>query len=339
MNTNHNLAITMLDIDHIEPFKNNPRKHPPRQIAMLEAGIRKYGFNNPVLVGAAESNAKGTGNPSHDLIAGHARIIAARNMGMMSVPAIILPHLSEAERRAYRIADNAIALKGEWSLDLLKAQILFQMNFDVEFDAGALGFEIGEIDALMFEAEEGDGDTQPGPDKSASAISTLSTIWSVGPHQIICGNSLDPDVWDKLMRGRKADVVISDMPFNVSVSGHISSSGNFDEFAMASSEMSESEFADMIAKAFALQAAHARDGSLSYQFIDWRSVEVMIREGRKIYDALINLCVWVKPAAGMGFLYRSQHELVCVFRNGKSGLQNARPSCDASNRQEHADDR
>lgn len=322
MKTNHELAITNLRIDQIVPFENNPRKHPPKQIAMLESGIRKFGFNNPLLVGPM-SGASQTGDDSqYDLIAGHARIIAARNIGMTTVPVVILPHLNEQERRAYRIADNAIALKGEWSLDLLASEMAFQFEFDMEFDPGALGFEVGEIDALLFGEEDDDEGGGCQPDMSQPAVSMQGTIWSVASHRIACGNSLDPEVWRALMTGKKADLSINDMPFNVAVQGHISGSGKFDEFAMASGEMSEAEFAEMIGKALTLQAEHAREGSLSYQFIDWRSVELMIREGRKAYSKLINLCVWKKSAAGMGSLYRSQHELICVFRKGETQHRN-----------------
>ncbi len=322
MKSNHELSIIMLSIEQIAPFQNNPRKHPPKQIAMLESAIRKFGFNNPLLLAPASSSPGGPKKPSYELIAGHARVIAARNIGMTTLPVIILPHLSEAERRAYRIADNAIALKGEWSLELLKTELEFVYNFDVEFDAKALGFEAPEVDAILFGEEDEDSGPGRGPDRSRAAISMLGTIWSVEHHRIMCGSSLDSDVWLSLMAGKLADLVLSDMPFNVPVSGHITGSGNFEEFAMASGELSEAEFAEMIAKALTLQAEHARDGSLSYQFIDWRSVELMIREGRKVYNTLINLCVWVKSAAGMGSTYRSQHELIPVFRKGKTSHRN-----------------
>jgi DNA modification methylase len=315
------LEVIELSLDKIEPYDDNPRDHPDEQIAMLKKSVNKHGFNNPVLIGPADDVAG-----KHELIAGHARLQAAKQLGMSTVPAIILSHLDGNERRAYRLADNAIALKGDWSMDLLQEEMAFQMEWDLEFDAEALGFEVGEADALAeafrSEFDEEEEEAPPAPSRERDAISELGTIWQIGPHRIACGSALDPELWGELMDGREADVVISDMPFNVPVNGHVSSSGQHSEFAQASGEMSEQEFADFVRKAFELQERYARPGSLSYQFIDWRSVELMIREGRKIYERLINLCVWVKPAAGMGSLYRSRHELVCVFHKGGAPHQN-----------------
>lgn len=315
------LEIVELPLEMIEPKDRSPRDHPEKELAMLQKGINKFGFNNPPLVGPVDPV---TGK--HELIAGHARLIAAERLGMKSVPAIILGHLDGNERRAYMLADNAIALKGEWSLELRQEEMAFQMDWDVDFDADALGFEMGEADALAeafrSEFDEEEEGAPPAPSRDRDAISDPGTIWQIGPHRIACGSALDPDLWNELVNDRMADVVISDMPFNVPVNGHVSSSGQHSEFTQGSGEMNKAEFADFIRQAFDLQERHARPGSLSYQFIDWRSVELMIRKGRKIYESLINLCVWVKPAADMGSLYRSRHDLICVFRKGGAQHQN-----------------
>jgi hypothetical protein len=308
------LEVIELAIAEIAPFQQNPREHPEKQISMLMKSIQKSGFNNPVLVGRIE-----TASDRHDLIAGHGRIEAAKRLGMTSVPAIVLGHLDANERRAYRVADNAIMLKGEWSIELLRQELSFQLDWDVEFDAGAIGFETGEVDAIVHADLDDEGPIQEpvaDPKRNQKPISQLGTLWKVGPHRIICGDALDPKVWKQLMGERKADVTISDMPYNVPIHGHVSGSGRHAEFATASGEMSEIEFASFIEGSFRLQAEFSRAGSLSYQFIDWRSVEAMIRIGRVAFGKLMNLCVWIKPAAGMGSLFRSQHELVCVFRKG-----------------------
>lgn len=313
------LKIEYVDIDRIAPFENNPRIHPEKQIRMLVASISKSGFNNPLLVAPAKGG-------KHELIAGHGRVEAARRLSITSLPAIVLGHLNANERRAYCIADNAIMLKGEWSLDLLQSELAFQMDWDCEFNADAFGFEIGEADALIKgarrEADANQEQPVEEPDRKEEAITKRGTLWNVGPHRILCGDALDEGCWSALMQNEKANVTISDMPFNVPIRGHVSGSGRHSEFAMASGEMSEDEFARFVSDALELQSRYAHDRSLSYQFIDWRSVELMIREGRRHYDALINLCVWVKSAAGMGSFLRSRHELICVFRKGKATHRN-----------------
>lgn len=308
-------AIIDLPIEKAIFYDDNPRLHPERQITMIEASIRKFDMVNPILV-----------TPNNEIIAGHGRVIAARRLGMKSIPAIMLPHLSEAEVKAFRVADNAIALKGEWSIELLAQEIELVASLDLDFDPIEIGMETGEIDFLISSTKQKATTQLPPalvaePDRSTPAIARIGDVFTIGRHIIVCGNSIDPKVYHSAMGSRLADAVISDMPWNLPAKA-ISGLGAIKhrDFLMAAGEMSAPEFAAFTETVLSNQAMFAKPGALCFQFINWRSVDVVIAGGKKNVGDLVNICVWVKPSGGMGSLWRSRHELVCVFRvqGGKS---------------------
>jgi DNA modification methylase len=304
-----------LSISQIIPYANNPRIHGDRQVDMIEASILKFGMVNPVLV-----------TSNHEIIAGHGRLAAAKKMGMQTIPAIALSHLTEAEVKALRIADNAIALNGEWSLELLGRELELVTSHDLNIKPIELGFETGEID---FHIEMGRNaqldqtavNAPPEPLRSEPAVSRPGDQFVIGPHRVSCGDARDLKVFSALLDGKLADVVISDQPWNLPANA-ISGLGapKHADFIMASGEMSGAEFSAFTHIVLSNQARACKPGALIYQFIDWRSVGLMIAAGSTEVGELINICVWVKQSGGMGSLYRSQHELVCVFRvpGGKS---------------------
>jgi DNA modification methylase len=155
-------------------------------------------------------------------------------------------------------------------------------------------------------------------------VSQTSDIWSLGRHRVFCGNCLDAKSYSTLMEGRQGSMVLTDPPFNVRIDGHATGLGaiHHNNFRMASGEMSEAEFTDFLAHAFALLVQHTVDGSIHFAFMDWRHLPEILAAGKQIYTELKNLCVWVKDNGGMGSLYRSQHELVLVFKNGKNDHRN-----------------
>lgn len=300
------LQITQQPIAKLKPFAKNPREHPPSQIAMLKASISRFGFVAPLLV-----------TPDFDVIAGHGRLIAAKELGLKHVPVIVLPHLSEAEQRALRVADNAIASKGGWSFELLQEELTFVLDGDFQIGALELGFDQGEIDfQLVSSKPKLVAEAVAPPIRSRPSVTQPGDLVTIGGHKLLCSDSTERSSLTRVIEGQSADVVIADLPWNQKVTGHIGGSGaiKHPEFAMASGEMSKDEFRAFTRKALELQAEFSRPGALVYQFIDWRGVNDMISIGEEIFDALINLCVWVKPNGGLGSLYRSRHELICVFR-------------------------
>lgn len=302
------LELVPLPLADIKPYPHNPREHPGSQIAMLVASIRRYGFNAPVLVGA-----------DRELIAGHGRLEAARRIGMAAVPAIVLPHLDEHQRRTYRIADNAITLKGTWSVELLAQEFELITRHDISFDPVEIGFETAEFDGILAGRQADRAvETVPEPDLDRPAVSRPGDIWTTADERfrIICGDSREPATYASLLGADRADMVCSDIPFNVPIDGHVSGAGKVRhaEFPMASGEMSEAEFEAFMRTVLVRQRDFSRPGSVHLQFIDWRSVSPMIAVGREVYGTFLNLCVWVKKNGGMGSLWRSRHELVCAFR-------------------------
>jgi DNA modification methylase len=152
----------------------------------------------------------------------------------------------------------------------------------------------------------------------------LGDVWLLHRHRVLCGSALDAAVFAALMGAEQAAMVFTDPPYNVRIDGHASGLGavHHRPFPMASGEMDSAEFTAFLAKAFRNLAAFSVDGSLHYIFMDWRHVEDLLAASREPYGEPKNLCVWVKDNAGMGSLYRSQHELVFVFKNGRNGHRN-----------------
>jgi DNA modification methylase len=196
---------------------------------------------------------------------------------------------------------------------------------DLGFEVAITGFEVGEIDLILQEAaaeqkaEEEPVEISPGP-----AVTKPGDIWLLGDHRLICGDALEGSTYSALMGGQKADVVFADPPYNVKIDGNVCGKGaiRHREFAMASGEMSESEFVDFLSSSLSLLERHSSDGSVHFICMDWRHAAEVLLAGKRAYDTLLNLCVWTKDNGGMGSFYRSQHELVFVFRKGKGSHRN-----------------
>lgn len=307
------LESVVLAIDRIKPYPNNPKLHPEKQLAMLEASFKRFGMINPILVA-----------PDGELIAGHARYLAAKRMGLASLPAVLLPHLSEAERRAYRIADNRISEKGEWSVELLSREIKLIKTMEVNISPLEIGFEGPEFDKILFASasDEGAVEQVAEPHRDRPAVSRPGDIFSFGDrHRIGCFDAKQRSSFELLLNGERASAVISDQPWNLPAS-FISGKGKtkHPDFHEAAGEMTRGEFLEFTGTVLRNQAACCLPGALIYQFIDWRSVDVMIEAGKREVGELINICVWSKQSGRFGSPYRSQHELICLFRapGGKS---------------------
>ncbi len=287
----------------------NARTHSRQQIAKIAASIEEFGFTNPVLI---DENAV--------LIAGHGRLAAARQLGLACVPAIRIRHLNAAQKRALALADNRIALDAGWDLEILAAELEALAVCDVDFDVEITGFETGEIDVLIGEEAEAidAADEVPDADPEAAVVSRPGDLWLIGPHRLLCGDATDAAAYTRLMAGREAQMVFADPPYNVPIAGHVSGLGRVRhrEFAMASGEMSAAAFTGFLVTTLGHHAAHSVDGAIHFVCMDWRHMDALLTAGRQVYAELKNLCVWTKTNAGMGSLYRSQHELVFVFKVG-----------------------
>ena len=301
------LQVEYVLLPQLKRSARSPRIHPEKQIVMLARNIDTFGFLVPCL--ADESNR---------LLSGIARVLAAERLGMQEIPVIRIQHLSDAEKRAFIIADDKLAEMGAWDPDILRSELQFFADLKIDFDFSVLGFETPEIDILLDAADCTDDDTAIRLAPNQKAISCVGDLWHAGPHKIYCGDALDVASYEALLGDERARLVFTDPPYNVRIHGHVGGSGGVRhrEFSMASGEMAVDQFASFLTNVMKNLATYSLDGSLHYLFMDWRHCREILAAGNSIYSELKNICVWRKANAGMGSLYRSQHEFVFVFKNG-----------------------
>jgi hypothetical protein len=245
--------LETLPLDQLRPWPCNARTHSRKQIRQIAESIRRFGFTNPVLIDAEER-----------ILAGHDRVMAARELGMATAPCLRVDHMSLAEKRAYVLADNKLALNAGWDEELLALELKELMAADIDFSIDLTGFSIAEVDQLiegLAPEEQGDpaDDRLPDPAQVPSRCQP-GDIWRLGPRRLVCGDALDPAVVRTLMDGEKAEMVFTDPPYNVAIAGNVSGLGKVRhrEFAMASGEMTRDEFAAFLSAAFANLTAHSK---------------------------------------------------------------------------------
>lgn len=302
----HRLDITYRSPLALQPDPRNARTHPRRQIEQISASIAAFGFTNPILV-----------DPEAVVIAGHGRLLAAKALSLPEVPVIELVGLSDAQKRALRLADNKIALNAGWDLEILQQELSELSTIDVGIDLGLTGFSVGEIDVILDGADDPDDEAVPAT--PLTPRTQVGDIWILGDHRIGCGDARDLDFLRKVVgTDTRIDAAFMDPPYNVKISGHAVAKGSHREFAMASGEMNETEFRHFLADSLSTAVSLSRDGAVHFICMDWRHLDDVSAVGRTLYGTLLNLCVWNKSNAGMGSLYRSKHELVFVYRVGSS---------------------
>jgi hypothetical protein len=305
-------AVEAIAITRLRPYPGNARVHSKKQIRQIANSIQRFGFTNPVLI-----------SDDDEIVAGHGRVEAAKLLGMESVPTLRLSHLDAAQRRAYVIADNKLALNAGWDRKLLAMEL--QALVDLDFNVEITGFSLAEIDFVLDEAQ----DSSPDPDQAAdntippladavSAVTRCGDLWLVGRHRLVCGDSRQPETFDRLFGGERADLTFADPPYNVPIDGHVCGLGRIRhrEFAMGVGEMSSEAFTAFLQTTLGHTAASCRDGAIAFVCMDWRHMGELLAAGRTVFSELKNLCVWNKTNGGMGSFYRSKHELVFVFKIG-----------------------
>ena len=289
-------------------YQNNPRKHPEKQIFKLMASISQFGFALPVLV-----------DEGSVIIAGEARVEAARRLGISELPVLVAHQWSKAQVRAYRLADNRLAELASWDQDLLAIELAGIIEID-EVGIELLGWETAEID-LLLDGERINNAADPVdevPELPKVPVSETGDLWLLEPHRLLCGSSLDAGNWAILMDGQAAAMAFTDAPYNVPVLGHVCGLGKVShaEFAMASGEMSGPEFTSFLTTGVAQMADQLKDGAVLTLAMDWRHSNEMLAAIAANGMTLLNMCVWNKTNGGMGSLYRSKHELFWIAKKG-----------------------
>ena len=305
------LSVEYVDIDQLRRNARNPRDHDEKQIAKLEKSIVKFGFVVPCVV-----------DDERRVLAGNARLAAAERAGMTEVPVVRVGYLTEAEKRAFILADNKLAELATWNEDVLRSELRFLTDLNFDFDFSIIGFDTAEVDCILDDAPDAASkdDDLTALASAQPAVSRRGDLWIAGSHRIYCGDALVPDSYEVLLGADRAQLVFSDAPYNVPISGHVGGSGAVQhrEFQMASGEMTVPEFTAFLTGAMKNMAGFSVDGSIHFACVDWRHVPEMLAAGTATYAELKNICVWKKTNTGMGSFYRSQHELICVFKNGRS---------------------
>ena len=297
------IEVEQLPVAALKPYELNARTHSAGNVRKLAKSLKASSYFSPILID--ENNV---------IVAGHGRWLAAQLLGMTHVPVIRKGDLSEAQKRALRLADNKI--QGVWNPVLLAEELNFLIAED--FDLSLTGFDTIEVDKLCTPSIDGEELDEPLPEPPASPVTRPGDEWALGRHKIICGNSLERSVYDRLLWGKKADAAFVDVPFNVPIAGHVSGNGRVqhDEFQFASGEMSRSEFRAFLITSLTHLRDNSRDGALLYICSDWRMIAILITAGEELGLKLLNIIVWVKPNPALGSMYRSQYELVAVFKHG-----------------------
>lgn len=302
------LLITYVSVSDIKPYKNNPKIHKAKQVTQIGSSIKEFSFTNPILL-----------DENNEILAGHGRYLAAKELKLDTVPCVVLDHLSNQQKRAYRIADNKLTELGKWDENLLGLKFEDLSKLDLSFDLNITGFETTEIDLLIDKQSKQNQKEDKIPEIIQNPVSKLGDIWILDKHRIICGDSLKPETYQKLFKdSKKAQMIFTDPPYNVAITGHVCGVGKIKhrEFAMASGEMTTPEFTSFLTSVLQNLKTFSKDGSLHYICMDWRHMKELLDSGLSIYDELKNLCIWNKDNGGMGSLYRSKHELVFIFKNG-----------------------
>jgi len=274
----------------------------------MKRSLQQYGQIVPIIV-----------DPSGTIVDGHLVWEAMKELGLPTISAVRAEGRSAVEIKGLRHALNRLPQDSRWDNVALKEEFtqLMALSFDMELTM----FEAAEIDAVLKldlpEANVAD-DEDAIPGVPEMAISKKGDMWVLKNHRILCGDALSADDLTMLMAGEAARMVISDPPYNVPIDGFVSGLGKIRhrEFAQASGEMSDKQFTDFLTSAVSIMASNACDGALLYLFMDWRHTWNLLEAGRGNQLELVNLSVWVKNNAGMGGLYRSQHELVLIFKSG-----------------------
>lgn len=303
------LAVEMLPLTALTPNSQNARLHPERHVKKLARSIEAFGYNCPLLVDA-----------NNQIVAGHGRFLAVQQLGWTEVPVIRLEHLTPDQARAYALADNVLNDASSWNDKLLAEQLKYLADAELTFDLAAIGFEMPEIDLRIQSLDDLDEeeDSVDGPLEGEPVVSVHGDVWQLGNHRIACGSALEAITYEQLLGSSKADLVISDLPFNLSIKRDISHNGRVkhEEFVQASGEMSAAEFTVFLSQACAQMKRASRDGALLYLFMDFKHMTEILAAGVSSQLELKNLVVWAKNVGGMGSFYRSAHELIFVYKSG-----------------------
>jgi len=307
------LHVGMSDIASLHPDPANARVHTQKHVQQLARSIEAFGFNCPILI-----------DDHANVVAGHGRLLAAQQLGWKQVPTIRLEHLTPSQVRAYRLADNRLTDCSTWDDRLLAQQLKVLSEAELDFDLEAIGFDLPEIDLRIQGLEEEEGEESiPPEEENLPLVSQLGDVWKLGRHLLVCGNALESQTYVAL-GNEPAAMVFTDPPYNVPIAGHVGGKGRIQhpEFVMGTGELTRAEFTQFLKQSLGLISSHVAQGALLYICMDWRHLVELSTASEEQELEIKNLVVWDKGCGGMGSLYRSQHELIFVYKAGNAAHTN-----------------
>jgi DNA modification methylase len=307
--------IEWLPLSSLRPNPRNSRTHSKAQLKLIQKSINAFGQIKPVIA-----------DDQNTILAGHGFVEAAKGLGLSTIAVLRFDHLNEAQKRAYLIADNKIAAEAGWNRELLAVELpeLSELLSAEGFDISLTGFKSAEIDLLLADMSSSTPEDEgPLPKVLAAPAAMRGDIWQLGNHRLLCDDSREPDSFKRLMRRDRAAACFCDPPFNVRVSSIMGRGRHrHREFAFASGEMKQLQFRRFLASTLSNGIDVSLPGAMHFVCMDWRHIDDLIEAGRQIYEEMLNLIVWTKTNAGQGSLYRSQHELIGVFKVGGAKHRN-----------------
>jgi DNA modification methylase len=296
------MEIKQVKVEALIPYAKNSRTHDDAQVAQIAASIKEFGWTNPILV-----------DGEHGIIAGHGRLMAARKLGMKEVPVIELKDLTATQKKAYIIADNRLALNAGWDNNLLTIELneLLEDKFSLEL----LGFDADELNALLnpIEVTNGLTDEDEVPEPPPKPITKLGDVWILGNHRLMCGDSTSIDAVDKLMGGKKADLLHTDPPYNVDYSNQDRpKAGKVDLGRIKNDTMDNDSFYEFLVNSFTTAYCYLKDDSSAYI---WHASSEQINFTKAFVDSGFNYTqqiIWKKPMLLGRGRYQWAHE-PCLF--------------------------
>jgi len=305
------MKIEQVKLDALIPYARNSRTHSDAQVAQIAASIKEFGFTNPVLIDETGS-----------IIAGHGRVMAARKLAITDIPSIRLTHLTDAQKKAYVIADNKLALNAGWDDEMLAVELtdLKDMGFDLDLT----GFSTDEIESLLAPTgTEGLTDEDAVPEVPEAPVTVLGDVWLLGKHRVMCGDSTSIDAVEKLMDGGKADMVFTDPPYGMSYGGG-RAAGSTPRGARVKAhgmilgdDKTGDDLIALVRDAMATAISACKSSASKYVCFPWRTYAE--------FEAALESCgfevsaciVWDKKSIGLGNAnYRPQHEFIFYIKGG-----------------------
>jgi DNA modification methylase len=302
----NSLEWETLPPDSLKPPAREARLHPRAQIEKIKKSLRTHGQVLPILV-----------DSDNVIIDGHAVWLAARELGAEEIAVVRVCGRSAADKIALRLLVNRVADDSVWNQNILRDE--FEELLSVAYDLELTGFDAPEIDHVLDLDVTQNGvieDASEIPPLESSAVTRVGDVWKLGPHIIGCGDALDRRFVEEISKDCQPDCGFTDPPYNVPIDGHATGKGRIRhrEFAQAAGEMSSAEYQVFLRKALEVINDTVKRGAILFCCIDWRHAFELLAASRECELELLNICVWCKSNAGLGSLYRSQHEFVFALK-------------------------